>query len=232
MNQGSATWGKFVDHIMTWETGYANPTIAQGMTSDPDDPAARCVNPGQIHTNKGVTYCTFKSLAASLGVQPVTYERFLKLSKQDVSKFIYAYYLDIKGNQFSDKVGLSLAEAAWGSGPGNAARHLQKALNQMGKSVAVDGRIGPATIAAANSVNQEVLYRKFWEIRKAFLASLPGFKKYGKGWMNRVNSFLDKFPVTAMAIGVGVIIAGVLLAYHFISTDKQAAKAVQQFVTI
>lgn len=227
MNQSSSVWKTFVDHIMTWETGYANPTAAQGMTSDPHDPAAKCVNPGQIHTNKGVTYCTFKAYAGALGITPVSYDRFLRLTKEDVSKFIYRYYQDIKGDKFSDKIGLSLAEAAWGSGPGNAAKHLQKALVKMGKKVTVDGAIGPATIAAANSVDQGRLYSLFWEIRTAFLRSLAGYSRYGKGWMNRVNSFLDKFPVTTMVIGVGVIAAGMLLAYHFLSTDKQVEKALQ-----
>ena len=61
----SNKWGDFTRHILRWE----------GKTSsDPRDTASSCY-PGGIHTNKGVTFCTFKALAGKLGITPVTHNR-------------------------------------------------------------------------------------------------------------------------------------------------------------
>src|SRR5574338_1164262 len=94
----------FVKHILSWEGGLSN---------DPDDrSAAACVQPGQYHTNKGVTFCTFKALAPRLDISPVTYEKFIKMTDEEVGRFIYSFYKNVQGDKFSDAIGLSLAEAA------------------------------------------------------------------------------------------------------------------------
>lgn len=229
--QSSDTWKKFVEHVLFWETGYKNPTIRQGTSSDPRDTGATgCVPAGMIHTNKGVTFCTFEGMATSLGITPVTHARFLSMTNEEVGRFIYAFYKNVKGDKFSDSVGLSLAEAAWGSGAGNAAKHLQKALKLMGKDVAVDGAIGPQTIAAANSVDQKLLYKNFWDVRKAFLASLtaqPRFAIFEKGWTNRVNSFLKSFSPAGLVLSIFAIALIMGGAFYVLTTDKKVQKALE-----
>lgn len=212
---------------MLWETGVENPTPKQGLTADPSDPASSC-NPGLYHTNKGVTYCTFKSLAPKLGITPVSYDRFLNLTKQDAGKFLLAYYQQLQGDKLSPKIGLSLCEASWGSGPARAVIHLQEALNLMGKKVAVDGVLGPGTIAAANSVSQSQLYDNYWKLRTAYLKSLGSlWAKYGVGWMNRVNSFLKKTSTASIGIiGIALILS---ISAYFITTDKQVQQQLSQF---
>ncbi len=228
MLRSSPKWKEFVSHILYWETGYKNPTLSQGLSNDPKDTgAAVCIPFPQYHTNKGVTFCTFKSMAQSLGITPVTYERFLRLTSEEVGRFIYAFYQNVKGDKFSDEIGLSLAEAAWGSGAGNAAKHLQRSLNQLGKKVAIDGGIGPETIKAANSVDQKQLYDLFWADRTRFLKSLSNYSTYGKGWMNRVNSFLKGFPPAGIILGLGAILAIVGLAYWYLTTDKDVQKTLK-----
>lgn len=225
----SQAWKDFVGHILYWETGYKNPSVSQGLSNDPRDTgAAVCVQPGQYHTNKGVTFCTFKSIGPKVGISPITYDRFLKLTSEDVGKFIYEFYKNIQGNAFSQSIGLSLAEAAWGSGPNRAAKHLQKALNNMGKNLVVDGSIGPKTIAAANSVNQKTLYDLFWADRKAFLKSLSNYSTYGTGWMNRVNSFLASFKPVGLVISVGLLVGIMATAYYFATNDKHVEKVLDK----
>lgn len=59
-----------------------------------------------------------------------------------------------------------------------------------------DGNVGPVTIAAVNSADQEDLFNKIFEARKAFYANIvkrkPSQKKWLKGWMNRLNDFKYK----------------------------------------
>ena len=217
----SEIWNNFLSHVMLWETGTENPTARQGLTADQNDPAASC-NPGKYHTNKGVTFCTFKGLGQKVGVTPITYERFLNLTKQDAGKFLLAYYQQMQGDKLSPKIGLSLCEASWGSGPGTAVIHLQKALNLMGKKVNVDGVLGPGTIAAANSVSQSALYDNYWKIRISYLKSLGSlWQTYGVGWMNRVNSFLKNTSKASIGIGIVGIALIVSLAAYYVTTDKQ-----------
>jgi hypothetical protein len=56
------------------------------------------------------------------------------------------------------------------SGPGNAAKWLQEALGTIGqRGIAVDGSLGPLTVAAANSVPAEALLDAYRANRVAFL---------------------------------------------------------------
>jgi len=224
MDVNSKIWQNFLSHVMKWETGVENPTTRQGLTADQNDPAASC-NPGKYHTNKGVTFCTFKSLGQKVGVTPITYERFLNLTKQDAGKFLLAYYQQMQGDKLTPKIGLSLCEASWGSGPGTAVIHLQDALNLMGKKVNVDGVLGPNTIAAANSVSQSTLYDNYWKIRIDYLKSLGRlWSTYGVGWMNRVNSFIKNTSKASIGIGIIGIAIIVSVAAYYITTDKEIQK--------
>jgi lysozyme family protein len=218
ISTSSNKWKAFVAHVLKYEGG---------TSSDQNDPANSCY-PGGIHTNKGVTYCTFQNLAPQLGIAPANYSRFLNLTTDDISKFLYAYYTKMQADKFSPEIGFSLCEASWGSGPRQSAIHLQKALNQLGKKVPVDGVIGASTISAANSVSQSQLFDLFWKDRIAFLKSLSIWSIYGVGWMNRVNSFLKSFPVAKMAIGIGAIIAVLGAAYYFLVTDKAVEKELKK----
>ncbi len=179
---------QYVKHVLKWE----------GRTSkDPDDTAASCApSKGAIHTNKGVTFCTFKEYAAKLGISPVTHARFLNLTDDDIAKFVYHFCEAAKASQLADRVALSVTEAAWGSGPYRAVVHLQEALAALGLKVSVDGKAGVQTIGAANSFPEDVLFDAYWVKRRAFLKKLTDQKKYAKwkkGWDNRVNDFMGLF---------------------------------------
>ena len=80
----TSIWQNYLSHILSFE----------GKTSkDPRDSASKYAPfAGAYHTNKGITYFTFKNFAAQCNIKPVTYERFLKLTDQDVSQFLYYKY--------------------------------------------------------------------------------------------------------------------------------------------
>jgi len=58
-------------------------------------------------------------------------------------------------------------------------------------SVAMDGVVGPKTIAAINSYpDQKALFQQLWKERKAFFerrGAIPSQKKFLPGWLNRLN---------------------------------------------
>jgi len=183
----SNTWNNFTRHILRWE----------GKTSkDPRDTAASCY-PGGIHTNKGITFCTFKQLAGKLGITPVTHARFLQLTDQEVGLFIYEFYNAVRGAELPDSVALAATEAAWGSGPGRALQHLRDSVRDLGKPVTTT----TAAIKAASSLPQRQLFDAYQQRRRAFIESLGAQPKYAmflRGWLNRLRSFNTTFRPAAL----------------------------------
>jgi lysozyme family protein len=195
MDVNSAQFQQFVKHILSFEGG---------LSKDPRDTAVRYAPfPGAYHTNKGVTYAAFTALGPKLGITPVNYEKFLKLTDQDVGKFIYEFYKSVNGPQLPGSVGLSVAEAAWGSGPVPAIKQLQQALINLKKLPAgsADGKFGPKTLAAVQATSEKALYNEFWKVRRAFINSLTAQKSYAiyaKGWNRRIDSFLNTIKPVAI----------------------------------
>ena len=195
MDINSAQFQKFVEHILSFEGG---------LSKDPKDTAVRYAPfPGAYHTNKGVTYATFTALGPKIGISPITYDHFTKLTDQEVGKFIYEFYKSVNGPKLPGSVGLSVAEAAWGSGPVPAIKELQQALINLKKLPpgSADGKFGPATLKAVQSTTEKALYDEFWKVRRAFINSLTAQKSYAiyaKGWNRRIDSFLNTIKPVAI----------------------------------
>lgn len=194
MKINDASFQNFVKHILSFEGG---------LSKDSNDTASSCAPfEGAYHTNKGVTYCTFKSLADKLGIEN-SYQKFISLSNDDISKFIFYFYNDAHGNQLPDSVGLSVTEAAWGSGKSRAIKNLQNALVNLGKLNAgdVDGVFGEQVLKAVATVPEDKLFTAFWKERQRFIDSLTSQSKYSmykKGWQNRIDSFLKNITPGAI----------------------------------
>lgn len=167
----------------------------EGKTSsDPrDTTAARCVQPGQIHTNKGVTYCTFKQMAASLGITPVTHARFLQLTEADAAKFIYRFYEDINGSQLPDAIAVAMLETAWLSGKERAWKHLYDALKTLGETAYTKEE----AIQQAKRIKEQKLFDAYISRRWAwlidYLGNQPKYAVFKKGWANRLTDFKTKY---------------------------------------
>lgn len=185
----SGKWLQYVPHVLKWE----------GKTSnDPGDKtAAKCIPYPKYHTNKGVTFCTFKAMAEELGVLPVTYEKFIKLTDAEVAKFIYRFYENVNGRAFPDSIAIAMVETSWLSGKQRAFKHLQEALNDMGKPVAITQASNAETITAANAVNEQQLFDAYmarrWAYLIDYLGNSPNYSKFKKGWANRLNEFKAKY---------------------------------------
>lgn len=78
-------------------------------------------------------------------------------------------------------------DASVNSGPGQAARWLQRAAG-----VKDDGAVGPVTMAAVGKSDPVKLAVMFCAARLEFLTSLPTWTAFGKGWARRVAGNLKK----------------------------------------
>jgi lysozyme family protein len=192
----SEKFKKFANYIRSWEGG---------KSSDPNDSASKYVQPGQIHTNRGVIWPTFKSNAKKLGIAP-TYENFLNLTADQADQIVFQFYLLCGGNFFNDEIALTLTEFTWGSGLGYTQRALRKAIRSFGyPSIEATGSINQVVISVTNQINSKELYAKLWANRKLFLESIsksrPANQKFLKGWLNRWESFQKTFPATGVIAG-------------------------------
>lgn len=80
------------------------------------------------------------------------------------------------------------------SGPDNAARLLQRALNKIGADLIEDGVIGPATTAAAQAYTSMAINRSLVAVRQKFYNDIcarhPEKLRFLNGWRIRANLFL------------------------------------------
>ncbi|EFG37797.1 hypothetical protein BAZG_01128 [Brucella sp. NVSL 07-0026] len=149
-------------YIFSEEGGYA------------DNPAG----PGGA-TNMGITINT---LSAWEGRQ---------VSPQDVKELTQAtatqiyqveFWNKIDGNDLPSGVDYALFDFAVNSGPGRAAKTLQKIL-----AMPEDGIIGAQTVAAAAARSPEGIINALCDARAAWLRGLSTAATFGNGWLARVE---------------------------------------------
>lgn len=154
-------------HVLRHEGGYV------------DHPA----DPGGA-TNMGITH---KTLARWRKVSP--WWDLPKSAVQDLSHgeagLIYRafYWNACRAGDLPAGIDLAIFDYAVNSGPDRAIRTLQAAL-----VVAVDGQIGPLTLAAAGRANAAKVINAICDRRLGFLKALSTFPTFGRGWTSRVDS--------------------------------------------
>jgi lysozyme family protein len=88
------------------------------------------------------------------------------------------------------------------SGPGRAAKYLQAVLG-----VVQDGRIGPATLAAAGAKPAGFVIDALCDARLAFLEKLSTWPSFGRGWSARVASVRRQALLISAAPQTAVVTA-------------------------
>lgn len=154
-----------------------------GFVNDPADAGGA--------TNKGVTLATWRKVGYDKNRDGVIDVKDLKLiSDEDaISVTLKPHYWDkIKAGEIKDQsVANILADWAWGSGPGTAAKQIQRIVG-----VTADGVVGPKTIAAINKYEPKMLFNRIKAERerffKACVANRPANAKFLRGWLRRLDS--------------------------------------------
>ncbi|MBB6412201.1 glycoside hydrolase family 108 protein [Mesorhizobium sangaii] len=160
-----------------------------GWSDNPADPGGA--------TMKGVTLANFRRYVKA----NATKADLRMIGDAQLATIFRRYYWDaVLGAELPDGVDHAVFDFAVNSGPGRAAKTLQAALG-----VAQDGRIGPATLAAARAKPAGVTIDALCDARLAFLERLPTWATFGRGWSDRVTSvraqalLMSAAPVTAPA---------------------------------
>jgi lysozyme family protein len=174
------SYAKALGLVLVHEGGYSN---------HPQDPGGA--------TMKGVIQRVYDAYRQRKG-QPT---RSVKHLAEDELQEIYRqlYWNKIDGDQLPAGVDYCVFDGAVNSGPYQSAKWLQRGLNDvLGKKVlAVDGNIGPATLAAAEDT--AIRSSQLWAVidamcdrRLAMLKGLKTWPTFGKGWATRVSEVRAK----------------------------------------
>ena len=142
-----------------------------GWSDHPQDPGGA--------TMKGVTLKTFRTYypgATKDDLRNITDAQLERIYRD-------GYWNAVRGDDLPAGLDLVAFDAAVNSGVSRGAKWLQQALG-----VTADGKIGPATIAAAKAAEPISVIDTALMRRMAFLRGLKTFDVFGKGWTRRVEA--------------------------------------------
>lgn len=146
------------------------------------------------HTNKGITWKTFESLAPKLGYK-ATPQLFYAMPDDIWGKIFKQGYWDvIRGDEIkSQAIAETLIDFAWNAGPGRAVQQLQKYLG-----LPVTFRMDNVTLLRINNANEQALHEGFSERKKAWYKGLKNQQANQAGWKKRLD---DLYTVTKEKLG-------------------------------
>lgn len=106
----------------------------------------------------------------------------------DLAQRIYKerYWDAVQAESLPADVRYIVFDGAVNSGVVQSAKWLQRACG-----VKDDGVVGPQTIRAANALSPDGLKRKILAQRLRFLATLPNWPAFSRGWANRISDLLE-----------------------------------------
>ncbi len=170
--ESDALFDRALAHVLELEGGYAE------YRHDPGGP-----------TNFGITLATY---ARDKGLVPTAeslgqLRAELKAIPQVTVRRIYRerYWLATSCPDLPAPLALFHFDAAVNHGPAGAARMLQEAVG-----AAVDGEVGPETLAKAASLPVAAALARYADIRRRQYRSLRAFWRFGRGWLARVERTL------------------------------------------
>ena len=150
-----------------------------GYVNNPKDPGGA--------TNKGVTQGVYDQWRASRGLpkRPVS-----QLADDELGLIYRGRFWDtVRGDDLPPGVDYVVFDGSVNSGPAQSAKWLQRAVG-----VTADGKVGPATLAAARAATASAVIDTILEQRLAFLKKIKHrdtgallWTTFGKGWQRRVD---------------------------------------------
>lgn len=163
-----ADYKKLIPITLKWEGGYAGNID------------------GMVCTMKGVTLATYKQYYGKLK----TCKDLKNISDEEWETIFKCGFWDKwKADQIKNQsIANLLVDWCWGSGVWGI-KYPQAVLG-----VAVDGKVGPKTLAAINNYpDQKKLFEKLWERRKKHFEDIArrdkSKAKFLKGWLRRLSDF-------------------------------------------
>lgn len=141
-----------------------------GYVNHPRDPGGM--------TNLGVTKVAWEEWVG----HSVDEKEMRALTPEKVAPMYKRRYWDkVCGDELPEGLDYIVFDTAVNSGPGRAVKLLQGCLD-----VTQDGALGPKTLQAVRETGPQKLIAAYAKARLDFLAALPTWDAFGKGWSRRV----------------------------------------------
>ena len=223
-----ANYTKIVSFIKAKEGGLSSAT-----TDTASNNPSNCGNGSNgrpYHTNKGVTWSTFKGLSSKLGYS-ATCDNFKKMP-DDIWGKIYkdGYWNPMQGDRIKNQaIANTFVEMAWLSGVGSntstrgAIAYLKKFFkSKYNKSFDTITQIVDYVNELDEQGQTSELFEKLYDFRKSLYTSFNQPSNL-KGWVNRLDAFyllnkpyaISTKTKTSIAVGVLLIVAGATLYYKY-----------------
>lgn len=180
-----ADFNQFVPILLEAEGGYQNKASDKRGNSN---------SLGQmVGTNLGISAPVYEKW---LGYPPSVSD--MKSITVPVALEIYEawYWNAVLASKINDQaVAETLVDHTINGGEGGAARIMQQVLRkEFGLNVAIDGDVGPKTVAAINSVNPRDLFQIFSQYRLEAYKAINN-PDWQAGWKKRVFKYAKKFGI-------------------------------------
>jgi hypothetical protein len=226
-----AVYTKIVSFIKTKEGGLSSATTDTASNSPSN--CGKGSNGKPYHTNKGITWSTFKSLSSKLGYS-ATCDNFIKMP-DDIWGKIYkdGFWNPMQGDRIQNQaIANTFVEMAWGSGVGSntstkgAIAYLKNFFkSKYNKSFSNITQIVDYVNELDNNGQTPELFEKLYDFRKSLYTSFNQPSNL-KGWINRLDAFyllnkpyaISTKTKTSIAVGVLLIVAGATLYYKYART--------------
>jgi hypothetical protein len=226
-----AQYTKIITFIKSKEGGLSSATTDTASNSPSN--CGKGSNGKPYHTNKGVTWSTFKGLSSKLGYS-ASCDNFMKMP-DDIWGKIYkdGYWNPMQGDRIQNQaIANTFVEMAWGSGVGSntstrgAIPYLKNFFkSKYNKNFSNITEIVDYVNELDNNGQTPELFEKLYDFRKSLYTSFNQPSNI-KGWFNRLDAFylLNKpFAVssktkTTITVGVLLIVAGATLYYKYART--------------
>lgn len=223
-----AQYTKIINFIKSKEGGLSSATT-DTASKNPSN-CGNGSNGKPYHTNKGVTWSTFKGLSSKLGYS-ASCDNFLKMPN-DIWGKIYkdGYWNPMQGDRIKNQaIANTFVEMAWGSGVGSntstkgAIGYLKNFFkSRYNKNLDNITQIVDYVNDLDDSGQTPELFEKLYDFRKSLYTSFNQPSNL-KGWINRLDAFYllnkpyatSKKTTTTIAIGILLIVAGATLYYKY-----------------
>ena len=146
----------------------------------------RCLVETLAHEGGYVNHASDPGGETNMGISKRSYpnEDIRNMTRARAAQIYRRDFWDVvRGDELPAGLDMVAFDAAVNSGPSRGARWLQEALG-----VYADGKVGPLTISAAQSLHRQTIIERAMDIRMAFLQRLSTWPTFGRGWSRRVAS--------------------------------------------
>ncbi len=150
-----------------------------GYSNHPKDPGGA--------TQWGIIQRVYNSYRRLKGQTPRDVKKITKAEAQDIYKVFY--WDEVSGDILPIGLDFVVFDFAVNSGPNQAIKYLQRAINKVeGRTLKVDGHMGPATLDAATSLTDLAgVIATICDGRLGFVKRLKTWLTFGKGWAKRIR---------------------------------------------